>query len=89
LEFFYVKTELHELGKITTLSPHGKEINTYDIERTICDMVRSKNRMDIQIFTDALKRYSRRKDKDLSKLMKYAKVFKIDQKMREYMEVLI
>ena len=89
LEFFYVKTELHELGKITTLSPHGKEINTYDIERTICDVVRSKNRMDIQIFTDALKRYSRRKDKDLSKLMKYAKVFKIDQKMREYMEVLI
>ena len=89
LEFFYVKAAWHELGKITALSPHGKEISTYDMERTICDVVRSKNRIEIQIFTDALKRYARRKDKDLSKLMKYAQLFKIDQKMREYMEVLI
>lgn len=89
LEFFYVKPELHSLGKIAVLSPHGKKINTYDMERTICDMVRSKNRMDIQIFTDALKRYSKRKDKDLNTLMKYAQKFKIDLKIREYMEVLI
>lgn len=89
LEFFYVKAEFHDLGKITVLSPHGKEISTYDMERTICDVVRSKNRMDIQILTDALKRFSRRKDKDLNKLMKYAQMFKIDQKIREYMEVLI
>lgn len=89
LEFFYVKPELHSLGKITILSPHGKEINTYDMERTICDMVRSKSRMDLQTFTDALKRYSKRKNKDLSRLMKYAQKFKIDQKIREYMEVLI
>ncbi|GAI71559.1 unnamed protein product, partial [marine sediment metagenome] len=79
----------HSLGKITILSPHGKEINTYDMERTICDMVRSKSRMDLQTFTDALKRYSKRKNKDLSRLIKYAQKFKIDQKIREYMEVLI
>jgi len=89
LEFFYVKPELHGLGKITVLSPHSKEITTYDMERTICDIVRSKNRMEIQVFTDALKMYSRRRDKDLNKLMKYAQKFKIDKKIREYMEVLI
>lgn len=89
LEFFYVNLELHDLGKITVLSPHGKEITTYDMERTICDVVRCKNRMDIQIFTDALKRYPRRKDKNLSTLMRYAQKLKIEQKMREYMEVLI
>jgi predicted transcriptional regulator of viral defense system len=89
LEFFYVNPELLSLGRITAVSPHGKEINIYDMERTICDVVRSKGRMDIQIFTDALKRYSMRKDKDLSMLMKYAQKFKIEQKIREYMEVLI
>lgn len=89
LEFFYVKSELHGLGKIIVLSPHSKEITTYDMERTICDIVRSKSRMEIQIFTDALKMYSRRRDKDLNKLMRYAQKFKIDKKIREYMEVLI
>ena len=89
LDFFYVKPELLPLGMIKVLSPHGKPIQTYDIERTICDIVRSKSRMDMQIFTEALKRYSKRKDKDLSILMKYAKTFKIEKKMREYMEVLI
>jgi len=89
LEFFYVKPELHGLGKTTVLSTHSKEIATYDMERTICDIVRSKNRIEIQIFTDALKMYSRRRDKDLNKLMRYAQKFKIDKKIREYMEVLI
>jgi predicted transcriptional regulator of viral defense system len=89
LEFFYVKPELLDMGRITMLSPYGKEISTYDMERTICDIVRSKHRMDIQIFTDALKRYPKRKDKDLSKLMKYAEAFKVSAKIREYMEVLI
>lgn len=52
------------------------------MERTICDVVRSKNRMDIQIFSDALKRYARRKDKNLSILMRYAQKFKIEHKIR-------
>ena len=89
LAFFYVNPALHSLGMIKVLSPHGKEISTYDMERTICDIVRSKSRMDIQIFTDALKRYPKRKDKNLNNLMKYAKEFKVEQKIREYMEVLI
>lgn len=89
IEFFYVKKANHNLGKITISSPNGKEITTYDMERTICDLVRSKSRIDIQIFTDALKRYARRKEKNISNLMAYAKIFKIEEKIRDYMEVLI
>jgi predicted transcriptional regulator of viral defense system len=89
VEFFYVKREFHDIGKTKILSPHGKEITVYDMERTICDIVRSRKRIEIQTFTDALKRYSRRKGKDLRKLMKYSEIFKIDKKIRTYMEVLI
>ena len=81
LDFFYVKPELLPLGMIKVLSLHGKLIQTYDIERTIGDIVGSKSRMDMQIFTEALKGYSKRKDKDLSLLMKYARTFKIEKKM--------
>jgi len=85
----YVKKELLDLGLIEMESPFGMKVRVYDIERTICDIIKNKNKMDIEIFTKALKSYSKLKSKDLNKLMRYAKQLKVDKKVREYMEVLI
>lgn len=85
----YVKKELIDLGMIEIESPFGMKIKTYDIERTICDIIKNKNKMDIEVFTKALKEYSRLKNKDLLKLMKYAKKLNVEKKVREYMEVLL
>ena len=85
----YVKKELLDLGVIEMESPFGMKVRVYDVERTICDIIKNKNRMDSEIFTRALQRYSKLKSKDLNKLMRYAKKLKVDKKVREYMEVLI
>lgn len=85
----YVKKELLDLGVIEMESPFGMKVRVYDVERTICDIIKNKNRMDSEIFTRALQKYSKLKSKDLNKLMRYAKQLKIDKKVREYMEVLI
>ena len=85
----YVKNELIDLGMIEIESPFGMKIKTYDIERTICDIIKNKNKMDIEVFSKALKEYSRLKNKDINKLMKYAKKLNVDNKVREYMEVLL
>lgn len=85
----YVKKELLDLGVIEMSSPFGMKVRVYDVERTICDIIKNKNRMDSEIFTRALQRYSKLKSKDLNKLMRYAKQLKVDKKVREYMEVLI
>ena len=85
----YVKKELLDLGVTEMTSPFGMKVRVYDVERTICDIVKNKNRMDSEIFTRVLQRYSKLKSKDLNKLMRYAKQLKVDKKVREYMEVLI
>ena len=85
----YVKKEVLELGLITVESPFGMKLRTYDLERTICDIVKYRNNMDKEIFTKALQRYSKSNEKDLTKLMKYAKKLNIDKKVLEYMEVLL
>lgn len=85
----YVKKEFLELGLTTIESPFGMKLRVYDKERTICDIVKYRNHMDKEILTKALKRYAERKDKDLLKLMKYAKKLNIDKKVLEYMEVLL
>ena len=86
---YTVKKELLDVGKINVKNNFGNEIPIYDLERTICDLVRNRSQFEIQDFNTALKTYVSKSDKDLNKLMKYAKLFKIDKIIRQYMEVLM
>lgn len=89
IKVFTVKKELYQIGVSTTKTSFGHKVNTYNMERTICDILRSRNSMEIQIFQDALKMYARRKDKNLHNLMDYAKLFRVEKLMRLYMGVLL
>ena len=86
---FSVKKELFEIGLIEGQTVFGRKVRMYDAERAICDCIRNRSKMDIALTTDALKRYSARSDKNISKLMKYAELFKVSSIVRGYMEVLL
>ncbi len=86
---YTVKKELLDVGKISVKTIFGNEIPLYDLERTMCDLFRNRNNCEIQDFNTAIKAYISKSDKDLNKLMKYAKLFKVDKIIRQYMEVLI
>lgn len=86
---FTIKRELHGLGVTKLATMFGKSVVVYDLERTICDCLRSRNKLDISIVTDAMKRYVRRKDKDLYVLMQMAKTFQVTKLVRSYLEVLL
>jgi hypothetical protein len=89
VKVYSIKKELYELGLCSAKTPFGRDIKTYDMERTMCDILRSRNQMDIAALPDALKRYTKRKDKNLSQLMRYAESFKVSKILRNYMEVLL
>ena len=84
-----VKAELHGVGLTTAQTPFGHTVPVYDLERTICDLLRSRNNMEMQTFQGALKMYARRKDKDLRTLMRYAGMFRVEKILRQYLEVLL
>ncbi|NLB53409.1 MAG: abortive phage infection protein [Syntrophomonadaceae bacterium] len=84
-----VKKEWFELGVCTKRTTFGNEVRTYDMERTICDILRDRNNQDPAVVSDALKRYFVSKEKDLNKLMKYASELKIETILRTYSEVLL
>ena len=88
-KIYYIKKERHDLGVETVQSSHGNPIKTYNIERTICDLIRSRNRIDVQILNEALKRFVKLKSADLSMLMDYAKKLRIDAVLKNYLEVLL
>ncbi len=89
IKVFTVKKELLDIGKEIVKTSYGHDIPLYNRERTICDLIRSRNRFEIQDFQTALKTYIMGKNKNLNRLMEYAKLFHVDKKIKEYMEVLL
>jgi len=85
---YYVKPELYALGRCSVKSKMGHEVVSYDAERTICDILRSRNRIDSQTFAEAMKAYASRKGQNWNKLREYAQSFRVTKLLRQYLEVL-
>lgn len=88
-QVYTVKKELHEAGVAAMQTPFGHSVPVYDMERTICDLLRSRRNIEMQVFQDALKQYARRKDKNLRTLMQCAALFHVEKMLRQYLEVLL
>lgn len=86
---YQVKPELYPLGTTETKTYFGNPVRAYDMERSICDLLRSKNRTEVQVFRYALKEYMSSDRKNLNRLMSYAKAFQIDSLVRTYTEVML
>lgn len=85
---YYLKKENYNLGIKEIVLNDDTKIKIYDLEKTICDIIRDKNKIDNQILNTALKEYMKLKDKNLILLYKYAKNYRIEKIVRNYMEVL-
>ena len=81
---FYVDNDIYELGLTEIETPMGNKVKVYDIERCICDIIRSKNRMDLELIKHSIKEYIKRKDKDLVKLSLYAEKLGIREIVMDY-----
>jgi predicted transcriptional regulator of viral defense system len=89
IKYYRVKEDLYELGVITRKSPGGNEVRLYSAERTLCDILKGRSRIDIQIVTEAFKRYAKLDNKDIPLISRYAKLLRIEKKLRSYLEVLL
>ncbi|ADD67484.1 conserved hypothetical protein [Denitrovibrio acetiphilus DSM 12809] len=73
--------ETHMIDKI--------EVKIYSVEKTIADCFKFRNKLGMDIVLEALKMYKARKDFNVTKLVKYAKICRVDKIMKPYLEMLI
>jgi predicted transcriptional regulator of viral defense system len=86
---YFVKRDLFSLGITTLKSSYGNDIKAYSLERTICDVIRSRNQMEVRFINEALKRYVGKKESNITLLYDYAEQFKIQKIVRTYLEILL
>lgn len=84
----YIENKYYMIGIEIKELQDGTKIRIYNKERTICDIIKSRNKMDPQILNMAVKEYFSQKDSNYILLMKYAKIFRIEKIIRYYSEVL-
>jgi hypothetical protein len=89
VKVYKVKEALFDEGIVEAKSPAGHTLRVYNVERTICDLVRNRRNIEIQDLQTAIKEYVRLKEKNLPLLMRYAKAFSIEKIIRQYLEVLL
>ena len=84
----YVKRDIHKLGMIEMKSTYGNKIFVYDIERCMCDLVKSRKVIESEVFRKALQRYIKMENKDLKKLYRYARKMDVESEVYNIMEIL-
>lgn len=89
IKVYSIKKELFELGRINVKTPFGNEVSIYNPERSICDLIRNRSSIEVQVFQDAMKAYIGRKDRNLHLLMEYAEKLRVNHILSKYLEVLL
>lgn len=79
--------EIYSLGIVSIKTIYGNDVNVYDAERTICDIVKNRNKYDSETFIKAIKWYVKRINNQF-KLFNYAKILKVEKELFEIMEIL-
>lgn len=78
-----------DLGIIKVKTMNGNEVKTYSLERTLAEILRPQNHVDPDIVTNAYKKWTNRKNKDIGELFLFAQKFKTINQVQSYLEVLL
>ncbi len=74
---------------ITNVQVSEHLIKVYDMEKTVCDLIRYRNKIGVDIMKEALNNYIRRKDKNITKLIDYSKKLRVHNVLKSYLDVII
>ena len=80
---------LYKLGIVTIKTPQGNEVRAYSLDRTMAEILRPQYHVDPEIINSAFKQYLNGANKNIAKLMYFAKIFKTTKKVMNYVEVLL
>jgi predicted transcriptional regulator of viral defense system len=86
IEPFYLDPKFLKVG-LDAMIIDGVNVKIFDRDRTMCDVLRYENRLEREVFINAIQRYSKDSNKNVRKLFEYANIFNIKKKVQMYIGV--
>ncbi len=91
IDYPFIKAYRVESDLVTLGETEGEidfhKVRIYDRDRTICDVLRNMNKMDKEIFNKAIQGYVKDTKKNIPNLMEYAKVLRVQKRVKELIGV--
>ena len=85
----FIAKKWYDIGITKVRTTMGNEVFVYDMERTICDIIRDRKNQDPEVFSKAIHLYLKKQDKDIWRLREYARQFRIYDRVEEILEVVV
>lgn len=86
----YIKKELLNMGVITVKTPHGFNVKSYNVERTICDIIKGRNTgIDKEQSNKFIRNIIKNNKADINKIYEYAKKLRCTKQLEIVMEWII
>ena len=86
MEVHHYTENLLKIGVISMIID-GFNIRLYDVERCVCDAVKFRNKVGMDICSEIINNYLERPDRNLSKLMDYARRLRVGKILEQYLQV--
>ena len=84
-----VNNQIIELGKIKVSTNTGKGVFSYNIERTVVDIISNRNVIEVELANKVIRKSFKEKDFNVNFMFEYAKKLKAYDKVKNYMEAII
>ncbi len=88
INLYYWENSILQIG-INTVIIDNLEIKIYNIEKSVCDAIKFRNKIGKDILNEVLLNYLKRPDRNIDKLIRYAKRLRVEKILKNYLDVLI
>jgi len=86
INLYYWQQKYYELG-IVRQKIEEYTVNIYDLEKSVCDAVKYRTKIGIDVSSEILRNYLKRRDRNISKLIDYAKNMRIEKILKTYLDI--
>ena len=87
-DFCSVSKDIYELGLIEVKTKFGNKVKTYDLERSICDVIKFRKRLDLDMVKYSIKKYLKSNKRNMKKLLEYAEKLGIKDEVIDIVSLL-
>ena len=82
----YWERKYYEMGVVET-EVSGHKVRIYDVEKSVCDALKFRNKIGLDVATEVLKAYLARKDRNIARLTAYARQMRVASTLKGYLEI--
>ena len=87
-DFCSVSKDIYELGLIEVKTKFGNKVKAYDLERSICDVIKFRKRLDLDTVKYSIKKYLKSNKRNMKKLLEYAEKLGIKDEVIDIVSLL-